>query len=1400
MRLISTRLIGRLAFFTGAAVSLMNVPAQAQPGIPSTATPLAPTTIIQDTAIPALPPSLEQDARSQIAALRGISNDAYNDYWSRGQILAYMLLHVLEVAQKQPSQYTPEDQEIANYFNVWIYAENAQIATLAANLYNSFSSNPCGFSLPQGIGNDNGQDYLQEDGVTSFCTNPIPFPILGTFVYTPVPPASQFWSWAQAMVLNQHLNAWGNRLFNPYANYYDPSGNVSISTSIYGPSTAGQAAAVEYFGALQSIDEGTAFLVNQYAQIPSSGASQAATNFQDLAYLDAGIDLLDHGLREIISSDISTASEEVLTIAEAEDAAALGVDLAPELSELALQGVDLGVGPVLIAAAITALNLQQIIGDSSVGSDLTNMTKCALFVGCGSTPAQLSDFAQTVPNGRQMILQALVRAVMPSYSVVRYADPVYGAPPSAGPVLPFDQKFVVNGTTQNTFYYTDWNGNTFNASVVGGWLVRQLTYQSPTSPVTIPQGLQYAPGIEYQAANQERWFAWLSGGSFLAQRAAVQLTSSGLTIECPGSFLAPNGTNVGNQCVLVGNSVQVQAGDQISIGGQVNSVTQVYLQSGIQYIQPTYPFPNSSGLQVLLLAQPTGELMGQPLTNCMNSSSLDINGSPRTGVSGPDCTQGGITTFGGGPVSVVLPPARFDLSSLRGNQTEYFGDPPFSVASLPFWSSPSNGAVTFSLGAGSAGCSVTSDGTVSITGLGTCQITASQVATNVFPAEGPITSKFVITAGQPAMDIVAPAILSGNSAVVIVAVYGAGGGTVTGSVSLSLDGATVGTQAVSGGFAEFTVSKPTLGNHTLQANFTGNPAGEFLANSALGSLEVDPNFGTVAAGGTPPVRVITFTFTGSTLVSAINIVTEGVSGLDYTEYGGDTCRVGTSYTTSQSCTVNVQFKPAVAGARPGAVMLFAEGTTKPLFTVYLNGTGQAGAVTIDPGAETQLNSFPDQQGVALDGEGNWFIVNGTQVTEPSHNDAVVISGLPSPKAVVVDGAGNVYVSDSKNNNVIMVPNENGKLNSADQTVVISGIGTPTGLAVDVNGNLYVSDSTTGNVWQVPAGTTTSVPILTGLNAPQAVAVDAKLNIYVSTSDNLVTEYPVGYKPGGSIQPVAIGSGYVNPQGLAVDASGTVYVADTGNVQIVKVAPGGASQSILPFGGTQFGIYPSGPQSIALDSANNLYVIDPSAGLVKISRTQPPSLVFFAVVNTNSPTQTLTVSDAGNQQLTILSASLPANFVTKPSGGTDCAAGTPLSSGGQCVFDVAFSPTPGGNLTGSMVLTENGVGSTTQSVALSGTVLQAQTINFTTPPPAQTANDVTGAFNVAATASSGLPITFTSSGVCTNFETLYLMTGATGTCSVIATQAGNATYGPVSRNTGDDRPDGFPRLFHQPSAS
>ena len=69
---------------------------------------------------------------------------------------------------------------------------------------------------------------------------------------------------------------------------------------------------------------------------------------------------------------------------------------------------------------------------------------------------------------------------------------------------------------------------------------------------------------------------------------------------------------------------------------------------------------------------------------------------------------------------------------------------------------------------------------------------------------------------------------------------------------------------------------------------------------------------------------------------------------------------------------------------------------------------------------------------------------------------------------------------------------------------------------------------------------------------------------------------------------------------------------------------------------------------------------------------------------------------------------------------------------------------------------------------------AQTITFTTPAPANAAYG--SQFTVAATGgASGNPVTFTSAGACSNSGATYTMTSGTGTCSVIANQAGNAEY-------------------------
>jgi hypothetical protein len=55
--------------------------------------------------------------------------------------------------------------------------------------------------------------------------------------------------------------------------------------------------------------------------------------------------------------------------------------------------------------------------------------------------------------------------------------------------------------------------------------------------------------------------------------------------------------------------------------------------------------------------------------------------------------------------------------------------------------------------------------------------------------------------------------------------------------------------------------------------------------------------------------------------------------------------------------------------------------------------------------------------------------------------------------------------------------------------------------------------------------------------------------------------------------------------------------------------------------------------------------------------------------------------------------------------------------------------------------------------------------------------------VAATGgASGNAVVFTSSGACTNTGATYKMTSSTGTCSVIANQAGNSNYAAAAQVT------------------
>jgi sugar lactone lactonase YvrE len=546
------------------------------------------------------------------------------------------------------------------------------------------------------------------------------------------------------------------------------------------------------------------------------------------------------------------------------------------------------------------------------------------------------------------------------------------------------------------------------------------------------------------------------------------------------------------------------------------------------------------------------------------------------------------------------------------------------------------------------------------------------------------------------------------------------------------------------------------------------------------------NFGSVNVGTAAPTQTVTYNFTSPTTLSAVNILTEGASGLDYTDGGGSTCTVGTAYSFGQSCAVTVAFTSSAPGLRPGAVTLFAQGSNLALMTWYLNGIGQSGAVTMDPGTQSTLATLSNGgqgYGSAIDGSGNVYVVDhiNSQVMKLAAGSftqsVVVASGLSAPTALALDGAGNLFISDTGNARVVMVPNENGTLNSADMsTLNIIGLGSPLGLAVNAVGNLFVVDSTNGDVVTVQAGGGTPTTVASGLTNPNGLAVDANGNVYV-TADNAVTEYPFG---GGLSIPM--GSGYANPNGVAVDPSGAVYVADSGNARIVRVAAGGASQANLPITGI------TNPQGVTLDGAGNVYVTD-SGNVIKINRTQAAAL-FFASTNigSTSASQPVTVSNPGNQPLTPTNLAITANFTQVPSGGGDCASSTQLSSSGQCFVAVAFAPTASGTLIGTVTLTDNALNNSAsaQTVQLSGSgSAVAQTITFgaLSNQPIGTAP-----FLISATASSGLAVNFasTTSAVCTVSSASVTLVSA-GTCTIQATQAGNANYAaatPVSQSFQD----------------
>ncbi len=496
----------------------------------------------------------------------------------------------------------------------------------------------------------------------------------------------------------------------------------------------------------------------------------------------------------------------------------------------------------------------------------------------------------------------------------------------------------------------------------------------------------------------------------------------------------------------------------------------------------------------------------------------------------------------------------------------------------------------------------------------------------------------------------------------------------------------------------------------------------FAAGSTTSKATVGqslPTTSVATATTSTPVSFAIDTNTGSTALGTLsnsNVLTQGITGLDFTLGTGSTC-TGTP-AASSTCTVNVIFKPTAPGLRLGAINL-TDASGNIVATAYVSGNGTGPQAVLYPGTQTtpitaQVN------GVAADPGGNIFAfgTNGFVIkASPSGNtytQTMVGSGLGTNGNLALDGSGNLYIADGDNNQVVKETLAGGTYTQS----VVGSVAGPTGVAVDGAGNVFVTSGANPLVitkFSLAAGSFTSSAIpLTG-NNPTGIAVDGAGNLFVTDggTNNVVELSPAN---GGAYTQGTVVSGLSSPNDVAVDAAGDLYIADNGNNRVAIASPSAGGYSVSPVltGITQ-------PKGVALDSAGNLYAAGTSGfGVVKLDVADTQTFTFpDTKVGAVSTSQTATLYNIGTDSLTFPvpttgnNPSISAGFTLGSSETCPITASTAMASGAlasatNCTLPISFTPVEGTQnsmVSGSLTLTDNNLNasSTTQSVTLKGTV-------------------------------------------------------------------------------------------------
>lgn len=883
-------------------------------------------------------------------------------------------------------------------------------------------------------------------------------------------------------------------------------------------------------------------------------------------------------------------------------------------------------------------------------------------------------------------------------------------------------------------------------------------------------------------------------------------------------------SNLGSKALQLSNIAFTGPFSQVPTGGSNDCSASTSLSSGESCMVGISFLASSAGTQTGTLSVASNAVNASGGVNTVNFSGTAVQASSSVKlVSSP----GGIVIANAGQsvtLTATVAPQYQDTYTPTGNVTFLDGSTTLKTVSL---SGLTATFTTTSLAAGSHSLTAVYSGDTNF-------LTSTSAPTGVMVSSQPVAEVAITSSASS---------INGGQSVTFTATVAAfsGSGAPTGTVSFQ-DGANPlpnSTVSLSGGAATFTTTTLPAGSNQILAVYNGDS--NFGANystpvsvqvNAAGLLQFSPGVISLVTGSY-------FTASGTPANGSAANAAQFQPGSMAVDSYGNTYVVGPSINGTYGG-ASVYVTASGKGPIPGV-------SNPQAGKIYLLGSATACANTktaCGDGGPVSSAFFSSVVAVAVDALNNVYVADNSEIRKISASTGIVTNvggtygtrgfagdnGLATSATIYVqsifaDASGNIYIADNNDLLIRRIDGQTGVIitiagqlpkdlyDAYPCTALPCGDGTPAalsnligpkGIFVDQAGNVYFGD----DGYDYPLGDSKHVirriDGQTGILSLFAGQYDAPGQPNSQQCD------PQEDVPCGDGGPAT--SATLNQiTSITGDAAGNVYVADNSLVTvrqvnaktgIINTVVGNLSLAGNSFdpetnicatapcgdGGSATAALLKNPYSIAVDPQGNIYVSDKGTDTVRQVSGSTTTLAFGSQYLGSLTTQTVLLTNLGNQPVDISNLTIPADFPQQASGGTDCQSSTTLSSGNQCQLDLAFFPTTTGAVSETATIASNSTNATNgmNSITLSGTGTseggtQQQTISFIPPAgPFYAGQQIP----LTATADSTLQVEYlVSSGpaIILNNGTASAALKITGAGKIVVTayQFGDKQYAPAS---------------------